>query len=546
MVRNLRLLADSTFDVLVVGAGIYGVATAWDAALRGLSVAIIDRDDVGAGTSFNNLKTVHGGLRSLQALNLRQMRLFVRERRALARIAPHLVRPLPFIVPTTRDPRRSRLVMRAALALNDFVARDRNEGIHDAARQIPPGRVVSRDECVELNPAVDPAGVTGGAIWYDYQMHNADRVTLAFLLSATDAGAVAANYVSADRFLVEGRRVSGVAATDRLSGGTFDIRARVVVNAAGPWAGRLLGTLPSGAPTAAPPRLSRAMNLVVRRATRTHACGGLVDGRFLFLVPWRDVSILGTSHDAHVGGPESLTVTRWDLEAFLADSRKAFPHANLTSSDVRLVHRGLLPMRRGVGMSVALLKESVVLDHRRHGVAGLVTLFGVRYTTARQTAADAVDAVFNQLRQGGTPACRTGDHPLAGGAIGNIESFERAVLLRDVPGLEKDALERLASTYGTQYDAVLQVVRDHPAMAAPLGKHCAVTGAEILHAVRAEMAVTLGDAFLRRTEAGSAGHPGSDAIEAAASVMAAELGWDAWKTSEEIAALEGFYRCQVS
>ncbi|MFP5379664.1 MAG: FAD-dependent oxidoreductase, partial [Vicinamibacteria bacterium] len=378
------------------------------------------------------------------------------------------------------------------------------------------------------------------------QMHNADRVTLAFLLSATDAGAVAANYVSADRFLVQGRQVTGVAGTDRLSGETFDVRARVVVNAAGPWAGGLLATLPSGAPKAAPPRLSRAMNLVVRRVTRTHACGGLADGRFLFLVPWRDVSILGTSHDAHDGGPEALSVTRWDLEAFLADSRKAFPHANLTSGDVRLVHRGLLPMRRGEGMNVALLKESVVLDHRRHGLDGLVTLFGVRYTTARRTAADAVDAVFDQLQQGGTPACRTGEHPLAGGAIGNIASFERAVLLRDVPGLGKDALERLASTYGTQYDAVLQVVRDHPEMAAPLGKHCAVTGAEILHAVRAEMAVKLGDAFLRRTEAGSAGHPGSDAIEAAAAVMAWELGWDTWRTSEEIAALEGFYRRQVS
>src|ERR687890_330339 len=128
MTRDLRRLADTRFDVVIVGAGFYGVTTAWDATQRGLSVAIIDRDDFGAATSFNNLKTLHGGLRSLQSFNFKQMRLFIRERRALARILPHLVRPLPFVVPTTRNPRRSALVMRIAMAISDAVARDRNQG----------------------------------------------------------------------------------------------------------------------------------------------------------------------------------------------------------------------------------------------------------------------------------------------------------------------------------------------------------------------------------------------------------------------------------
>src|SRR5918993_416571 len=190
MQRDLRQLADTRFDVLVVGAGFYGVTTAWDAAQRGLSVAIIDKDDFGAATSFNNLKTLHGGLRSLQHLNFQQARLFVRERRALARIVPHLVRPLPFVVPT---------------------------------------------------------GVTGGAVWYDYQMQSTDRVTLSFLLSAIDAGAAAANYVRVTRFLQEHNRVIGVMAEDRMTRTTFVIRATVVVNAAGPWAASLLAGLPAAA-----------------------------------------------------------------------------------------------------------------------------------------------------------------------------------------------------------------------------------------------------------------------------------------------------------
>lgn len=541
MVRDLRRLADSAFDLLVVGAGIYGAAAAWDAAQRGLSVAVIDRGDFGGGTSFNSLKTLHGGLRSLQALDLRQMRRFVRERRAFARLVPHLVRPLPFIVPTYRHPLRSAVAMRAALAVADLVARDRHDGITDPSRRLPPGTIVSREECLQLNPAIDPAGVTGGAVWYDYQMQNADRITLSFLLSAASAGAAAANYVRAVRLLVDGARVVGVAAEDTLGSERFEIRARTVLNAAGPWGPALVETL-SGRRSSLPGlRFSRAMNLVVRPVVRSHACGGLVHGRFLFLVPWREVAVLGTSHDAHAGGAEALNVTRWDLEAFLADARRAFPHAGLTAGDVRLVHRGLLPMVSGEGTNVTLLRESVVLDHRCEGVEGLISVVGVRYTTARHTAAQAVDAVFAQQGVARPPRCRTDELPLAGGEVGHVANFTRAVRLRQVPGVPPDTLERLALTYGTGYDAVLQIVRDRPELAAPLGRTCAVTRAEIVHAVRSEMAVTLADAVLRRTEAGSAGHPGSDALEAAAAVMGVELGWDDWRVRHEVAELEAFY-----
>ena len=258
MQRDLRRLADTSFDVIVVGAGFYGVTAAWDAAQRGLSVAIIDKGDFGAATSFNNLKTLHGGLRSLQALNFTQMRLFIRERRALARILPHLVRPLPFVVPTTRNPKRSALAMRLALAVSDAVASDRNEGLSDPGTHLPDSRIVSREEALRLNPVIAPEGVTGGAVWYDYQMHSTDRVTLSFLLSAVDAGACAANYVQAQRFLQQNGRVIGVRVEDRLTSEAFAIRGTVVVNAAGPWAAvTARRSARGGARRAAAPPLAR-------------------------------------------------------------------------------------------------------------------------------------------------------------------------------------------------------------------------------------------------------------------------------------------------
>jgi glycerol-3-phosphate dehydrogenase len=542
MQRDLRRLADTKFDVIVVGAGFYGVTTAWDAAQRGLSVAIIDKDDFGAATSFNNLKTLHGGLRSLQALNYPQMRLFIQERRALARILPHLVRPLPFVVPTTRNPRRSALVMRAALTLSDIIARDRNEGLSDPGTHLPDSRIVSRDEALRLNPVIAPEGVTGGAVWYDYQMVSTDRVTLSFLLSAIDAGACAANYVQAKSFLQQDGRVTGVHAEDRLTNETFAVQSSVVVNCAGPWAAALLSDLPVAAQGAPPPRLSRAMNIVTRKVVNDHACGGLVNGRFLFMVPWRDVSMLGTSHDAHEGAADDLKVSRWDLEAFLKDARVAFPHANLTAGDVRLIHRGLLPMISGEGHRVNLVKESQVVDHARHGLPGLVSMFGVRYTTARHTAEQAVDAVFRAMGHATPPPCRTAETPLQGGSISHMDNFLKAVALRDIEGITPETLKRIATTYGTGYDRVLQMARDLPALGRPLGRECDVIGAEILYAARREMALKLSDAVVRRTEAGAAGHPGTDALERAGAIMARAHEWDDARMRSEIAEVETFFR----
>ena len=542
MTRDLGRLADTRFDLIVVGAGFYGVTVAWDAAQRGLSVAIIDKDDFGAATSFNNLKTLHGGLRSLQSLNFRQMRLFIRERRALARILPHLVRPLPFVVATTRNPKRSALAMRIALAINDLVARDRNEGLADPGSHLPRSQIISKEETLRLNPVVAPEGVTGGAVWHDYQMTSTDRVTLSFLLSAVDAGAAAANYVKANRFIRDGDRVVGVQAEDGLTGTTFDIRGAVVVNAAGPWAASMLTDLPRAAQGAPPPRLSRAMNVVTRKLVDSHACGGVVGGRYLFMVPWRDVSMLGTSHDAYDGSPDQLKVSRWDLEAFLKDAREAFPHAGLTTSDVLLVHRGLLPMVSGEGHQVRLLRESRGVDHSRHGLRGLVSVFGVRYTTARHTAEQAVDAVFRAMGHATPPPCRTAETPLLGGSMNHVDNFLKAAVLRDVEGIPTDTLRRIASTYGTGYDSVLQMARDVPALARPLGRSCDVLGAEILYAARREMALKLGDAVIRRTEAGAAGHPGADALERAGAIMARALGWDEWRVRNEVAEVEAFYR----
>lgn len=540
MIRDLRRLADTRFDLVVVGAGFYGALAAWDATLRGLSVALIDRGDFGGATSFNNLKTLHGGLRSLQSFDLPQMRLFIRERRTLARVAPHLVRPLPFVVPTDAHPLRSRLAMKVALAINDAVARDRHAGLDDPALHLPGGEILSRDECLRRNPLIDPRGVTGGAVWHDYQMRNTDRMTFAFVDSAAQAGAVVANYATATRLLHDGPRVAGVAIEDGLSGERFDLRARTVLNATGPWASSFLAAAGGSLSTPAA-QLSRAMNLVIRAQPVAQGCGGRARGRFLFLVPWRDVSMVGTSHDPHADGPDALVVTRAHVDAFLAEVQEAFPLAGIVRDDITLVHRGLLPMVSSSAGHVKLLRESRVVNHARDQAPGLISMFGVRYTTARQTAEDAVDAVFADRGAQQPPPCRTARTPVAGGQIDDVERFFRETRQRQtVTGLLPETLRRLAITYGRQLDAVLDLMRD-PILTKPLGAGTPVTAAEIVHAARHESAVRLADALIRRTEAGSAGHPGTEVVAHAARLMARECGWSDERVAREVSQVDDFY-----
>lgn len=537
MTRDLRRLGDTLFDLVVVGGGIYGTTAAWDAAQRGLSVALIDRADFGSGASFNTAKTIHGGVRALQSANLRALRRFVRERRALSRIAPHLVHPLPFVIPSRRGLTRNRWLMRAGFAAYDLLARERNAQL-DPARRLPPSRLLSRAECLALSPLIDGGGVTGGVEWFDCQMYNGDRLNLSFLLSAVRAGAAAANYLEATGLIRDGGRVRGVRTVDRLGGARLDVRAPVVLNCAGPRAPALLRALAPELTPALPRRLVKAMNLVTAKPLAgNHACGSWADGRLLFIAPWRGRSIVGTSQ--HPCDADEPRIRRREVEEFITLVNAAFPRAELRLSDVELVHCGLLPAGGRRAGRATLRSTSIVADHRRGGVTGLVSVLGVRYTTARDTARRAIDTVFDVLGRP-APRCRTADTPLAGGDVADVDAFLQAAA-RETTGLDAATGRRLACSYGTLCTELFGALRDAPDDRRSLGAGCAVTRGEVRRAVRQEMALKLSDALLRRTEAGAGGHPGRDALRAAAAVMSAELGWEPARVAAEIAEVESRY-----
>ena len=540
MRRDLAALTSRTFDLLVVGGGIYGAIAAWDATLRGLGVAIVDRADFGGGTSFNSAKTLHGGVRALQSGNVAALRRFVRERRALCRVAPHLVRPLPFVVPTYRGISRNRTLLRLYFALHDLLARDRNDGLA-ASRRLPASRLLSRNECLDLNPLIDPQGVTGGIEWFDYQMHNSDRVHFSFIASAVEGGAVAANYVEATAGITRKDTVEGIRASDRLTGESLEIRARVVLNAAGPWAPELGRRLAPGARARLGERLSKAMNFVIASPLRgSHAVAGPADGRFLFIAPWREFAIVGTSYDRYDGRANGLALDRHEIEAFMDAVNRAFPGLSLESATCAWFIEACCRYRRTAaacgGGRPARSWTMATTDS-----AGSSACWACA-TRRPGTRPNAPSISLSDSCSAPPPPAEPRTPPLIGGDMADAEDFIRETTSTAGGRIPTATQRRLACTYGTRHRRVLAMLTRSEADRAPLGSTCDVTAGEVRYAVREEMAVKLSDALLRRTEAGSAEYPGQDAVASAAGIMAEELDWTPDRIETETADLRRAYR----
>jgi glycerol-3-phosphate dehydrogenase len=528
--RDLPRLAATSYDVLIVGGGITGLACAYEFASRGARTALVEASDFGSAASFNHQKTAHGGLRSLQSLSLARAREAIRERRALARIAPAFLRPLPFLVGTYRSATRNRLALRAAFAIDRALSRDRNDGL-EPELHLPPPRLVSRTAVTRLFPGIRTEGLTGGAQWYDYQMAENDRLTFAFAAAADSAGADLATYAAVHAIEASDGRVTGARVRDALGGDVFDVRARAIVNAAGAGAGTIMRLFGVERPFP----LLRAINLVTSKPARDLALAAPdATGRMLTLVPWRDGAIVGTGHspavvsDASLAGPSEA-----EIDSFIAQANVAFPALRLTASEVTLVHGGLVPAVVRRDGSADLAGRSAVIDHAGDGTAGAFTLVAAKYTTARALAERCAGIVGRRIGLR-LSSSRTAVTSLPGASISDHEGLAIEEARRRRLDLPISVLKHLASRYGEAAGAVVRLIEERPELARPLAPSLPTVGAEVVHAIRHEAALRLGDIVLRRTTAGAARHPGGAALDACARIAAAELGWDPARMGREI------------
>jgi glycerol-3-phosphate dehydrogenase len=544
MLRDVDQLTARAFDLLVVGGGIYGLAIARDAATRGLSVALVERDDFGGGSSFNHLRTIHGGLRYLQNLDISRARESIRERRTLARIAPQTLRTTSFAVPLTRSITRGRLAFRAGFLLDRILGSSRNTDVVPSLH-LPAGRIISRAEAIERFPGMRRQGLTGAAVWHDYVTTEPDRLTFSWAVAAAEAGAAIANYVEATDAIVEGRRVIGVRAIDRSASATstgspgIEIRASVTVNASGAGLDRLLA--PLGLSAGVP--LIKAMNLVTRREAGTDALAARApSGRHLILVPWRGRALFGTWESARLYKPDERGANEDDVAAFIGELNQTFPALDLTREDVTLVHRGLVPASVGPDGTVSLEAHERIRDHAGEGpggIDGIVSVAGTKYTTARAVAERVTDQLLRKLRRP-SAACRT-TSPLPGATPNDPLEVTATARHEYDATLPSDTLPHLVAAYGSGYGQIAALAAQRPEWRVKLSDASPVIGAQIVWAVRHEMAMTLSDAVIRRTPLGALGYPGDAAVDRAAAIVAAELHWNPDRVRSEIDALKRFY-----
>ncbi|MDO8288095.1 MAG: glycerol-3-phosphate dehydrogenase/oxidase [Parvibaculum sp.] len=552
MKRDLEEMASTAYDLVIVGGGVTGATTAWDASLRGLKVALLEKDDFAHATTSGSSKLMHGGLRYLVNGELKLVRESLRERRIWENIAPHMVHPLPFMLPTYGRGMKSGLILAIGLLFYDLLSYDRNF-VSDDDKKIPGYRTISRKEALEIMPSLKTEGLTGGKIYYDCQMFAPERLCLEHIEGAAEYGADIANYAEVTDFTREGTRITGVNVTDKATGKTHTINGKVTINAAGPWADELMRSGENGKPSRGLIR-SKGIHIITRELTGKNALAIQSDiGGHFFVIPWRGHTIIGTTDAVFKDEPDRVGVTEEDIRDFLSVINDGLPGLHLKREDVLHHYVGIRPLidndpdATGPKDSYKASREAEVCDHKvLSGIDGFISALGGKWTTSRHLAEQIVDMAAKKT--GHTAKCETHCTPVYGGEIGRLKSFITRAQKRHAH-LGADIVENLVHFYGSRIDEVLATADERPEERANLLRRITsdnpTIGAQIVHAVRHEMATHLSDVIFRRTGLGTLGHPGSEMLNRVADIMARELNWDETRIATEMATTSSLFETQT-
>ena len=522
--ENLERLARESFDVCIVGGGITGAGVALDAASRGLSVALVEREDFASGTSSRSSKMVHGGLRYLAQYDFRLTWEASRERDLLRRLAPHLVRPLRFLFPAYKKGIQTRFAT-IGLTIYDLVAGRRGFGRH---------RRAGEGDLKLLAPSLDPKRVVGAWTYWDASTDDA-RLVFEVLRTAHGFGAVIANHVRVHGFDTSGGTIAAALASDQLTGRELTVRARCFVNAAGVWADEVGRMEPR---SAAPPiRPAKGIHLVLPASSVPVQSGVVIpsvarDRRSLFAVPgWGDTVVLGTT-DTTYDGPLDTPAVDDDDVRYALDAVNWSLGLDARPSDVVSAWAGLRPLLAGAGGPEARTADLSRTQHLSVSPAGLVTITGGKLTTYRRMAADTVDLVCSRL--GITARSRTKRLPI--GLTRSLDGLlAETVAAAERAGIPEPSARHLVATFGDRAPAVLELASSQSALATPVVPGLPWLAAEISWAVRREMAVTLSDVLERRTRLSLADRDAGLSSEAPG-MVARLLGRDS-AASDDVSAL---------
>jgi glycerol-3-phosphate dehydrogenase len=531
MKRFIEENNQNVYDVIVIGGGITGASVAYEAASRGFSVALLEKNDFSAATSAATSKLIHGGLRYLANFEFGLVRESLKERRILENIAPNLVYPIPFIIPLYNTWARSKWILEPGMIIYDLLSYDKSF-TWDDSKKIPLHKYIPRKKVRELEPIVKSDGLTGAILYYDCSSISPERLTLAFIKSAVKLGAKVANYAKAVDFLHKSDGVEGVVVHDLLLNKNVEVRGKIIINCGGPWADLIL-EVAGGKHSSKQIRRSEGIHIITRNLVNHH-CVGMMSpgGRHFNIIPWRGHSLIGTTDREYIGDPDAYEITREKIEEFLAEVNGALNEKDqIAYSDVLYTYGGLRPLVEDQTKEVyKSSRKYEIYDNEKDGLKGLITVEGGKYTTSRSLAEKVVRMAVKKFGMGSYKSKTTKKY-LAGSEIKNINSFIGSSVFENEDFSEK-TIEYLARVYGTEIIQVLKIARHQPELGIPVNTDGEIL-AQVVFAIRDEMARTLTDILLRRTGIGTLGHPGKEVLQKVTEIAARELNWDQDRIGQE-------------
>jgi len=533
--ESLSRLAEEVFDVLIIGGGITGAGLALDAALRGLRVALVEKRDFAAGTSSRSTKLIHGGLRYLEHFDFALVREGLRERAILARNAPRLARPFPFVIPIYENRRRNYdrpLKMRLGLLLYDFLA---------GRRAIARHRRLSRGETLTLAPQLDPRGLKGAFLYYD-AVTNDSRLVVEVIKTARKRGAEMANYTRVTGFIKNGEgKIDGARLRDELTGGEIECRARIVINATGVWMEdliRLDGQAANGLNKRLRP--AKGVHLTVPadrlRVDAAWLIPSLTSHRFYFVVPWEGRVNIGTTDTDYSGDKDHPQAEPEEVNEILGAINSYFPEARLEPSDVISSWAGLRPLitdPRASATTEVSRKEEIIESED-----GLISIGGGKLTTYRLMAERGIDLAARRLNERFNIAAgvASAKNEAIGGEISSDEITITPELLSLTENLPLETAQHLLLDYGPDYRRLVELTREDERLRGRLVEGLPQILAEVVYAARCEMAMTLADVMTRRTRLATvAGREALNCAAIVADAMARELGWSGEQIERQVA-----------
>ncbi|OGK99346.1 MAG: hypothetical protein A3E31_14225 [Candidatus Rokubacteria bacterium RIFCSPHIGHO2_12_FULL_73_22] len=525
-------LADGAYDVVVVGGGMAGAGVARDLALRGVSVALVEKGDFASGTTAYSSKLIHGGLRYLELLDFGLVRESLRERETLSRLAPHLVRPLAFLVPIYRESSRSLVKVRVGLKLYDWLTPG-----HGRERY----RVLPAIDALSLEPAIRAQDLRGAGYYFDDLLVYPERLCLENVLSAHRHGARVFNYAQVEEVARDARgEIAGVRVRDLLSDRVARLHARIVVNATGPWVDDLRALAGVDERGKRVLRRTKGIHCLLPRLTERAVYHSTADDRMIFVIPWREFSLVGTTDTDFEGDLDRLHATRDEVEYLLGEVRRVLPDPRVAVEHVAYTYAGVRPLsfEEGRRESAVSRAHRIVAEERGR----FLSITGTKLTCFRSLAEALGDRVVRAL--GRKAPGRTGRLTLDGAdeEVGRVEARAWMDVSAEVAasGLPRETLETLVTIYGRGYARVVDLAGKVAGGAERLCPSNPDVGAELHLAVQDELAVSLQDFLLRRTGLGTSGCQGLDCAEAIGARMALLLGWSPRRLAAELDAYQAY------